>query len=64
MKTLLWVVVGLGIALVAWIPLNMADARDIPFGAAILGIIGSFVGGVIVLAAAIRWVRHGSVRAG
>jgi uncharacterized membrane protein YeaQ/YmgE (transglycosylase-associated protein family) len=64
MKTLLWVVIGIGIALAAWIPLNMADPRGIPFGAAVLGIVGSFVGGVIVLVAVIRCVRHGSARAG
>lgn len=64
MKTLLWVVIGIAVGILAWIPLNMADSRDIPFGAAILGIVGSFVGGVIVLVAVIGWVRRGSARAG
>jgi hypothetical protein len=64
MKPLLWVAIGIGIALVAWIPLNLADRRDIPFGAAILAIVGSVAGGIIVLVAVIRWVRRGSARTG
>ncbi len=62
MKTGLWIVVGLVIAAVAWVPLNLADPRDIPFIPAILAIVGSFVGGLIVLVAVVQWVRHGSAR--
>ena len=62
MKTVLWIAVGLVIAGVAWVPLNMTDPRDIPFIPAILAIVGSFVGGLIVLVAVVQWVRHGSAR--
>jgi len=58
MKTVLWVLIGLAIVAVAWIPLNLSDQRDIPFIPAILGLVGSFVGGIIALVAVIRWVRH------
>jgi hypothetical protein len=58
MKTVLWVLIGLAIVAVAWIPLNLSDPRDIPFIPAILGLVGSFVGGIIALVAVIRWVRH------
>ena len=60
MKTVLRLLIGLAIVVVAWIPLNMSDPRDIPFIPAILGIVGSFVGGIIVLVALIRWVRQAS----
>jgi NAD/NADP transhydrogenase beta subunit len=62
MKTVVWIVVGLVIAALAWVPLNLTDPRDIPFIPAILAIVGSFVGGVIVLVAVVQWVRHGSAR--
>jgi hypothetical protein len=62
MKTLLWVVIGLAIAIAAWVPLNTADPRDIPVGAAIFGVIGTLVGGVIVLVAVVRWVRRGAAQ--
>ena len=66
MRTLVWIAVGLAIVVLSWVPLNMADPRDIPFGAAILGFVGSIVGGVIALVAGIRWIRcdAGSGRAG
>ena len=60
MKTLLWVFIGIAIGIMAWVPLNLADRRDIPFGAAILAIVGSGAGGIIVLVAAVRWVRRGA----
>ena len=62
MKTVVWIVVGLVIAVAAWVPINLADPRDIPFIPAILAIVGSFVGGVIVLVAVVQWVRHAAAR--
>jgi hypothetical protein len=35
---MLKIAIGIAIALAAWVPLGMADARDIPFQAAILGV--------------------------
>jgi hypothetical protein len=58
MRTVLWIFIGLVIAGAAWVPLNLADPRDIPFIPAILGVVGSIVGGVIALAAIVRWVRY------
>ena len=60
MRTILWVVAGLFLAVMAWVPLNLAGPQDIPFGAAIFGIVGTFVGGIIVLVAVVHWVRQGS----
>jgi hypothetical protein len=60
MRTVLWLLVGLAIVVLAWIPLNLSDPRDIPFIPAILGIVGSVVGGVIALVAVVRWVRRGA----
>jgi NAD/NADP transhydrogenase beta subunit len=62
MKTVVWIVVGLVIAGLTWVPINLADPRDIPFIPAILAILGSIVGGIIVLVAIVQWVRHASVR--
>jgi len=61
MKTLIWIAIGIAIGLVSWIPINMADRGDIPFGAAILAIVSTFVGAIIVLVAVVQWVRHSSV---
>jgi hypothetical protein len=60
MKTVVWIVVGLVIAGLAWVPLNLTDPQDIPFIPAILAIVGSGVGGVIVLVAIVQWVRRAS----
>jgi len=60
MRTVLWLLVALVIVVLAWIPLNLSDPRDIPFIPAILGIVGSVVGGVIALVAVVRWVRQGA----
>jgi hypothetical protein len=60
MRTVLWLVIGLVIVVVAWIPLNLSDPRDIPFIPAILGLVGSVVGGVIALVAVVRWIRQAS----
>jgi hypothetical protein len=62
LKTVLWIVVGLLIAIGAWVPLNIADRHDIPFQAAVLGLVGTVIGGVIVIVAAVQWVRLGSKR--
>ena len=62
MRTVLWIVVGLVIAIGAWVPLNLAGRGDRPFGAAILGVVGTAIGGIIVLVAVVQWVRHGSGR--
>jgi hypothetical protein len=53
MRTVLWLVIGLVIVVVAWIPLNLSDPRDIPFIPAILGLVGSVVGGIIALVAVV-----------
>ena len=60
MRTMLRLLVALVIVVLAWIPLNLSDPRDIPFIPAILGIVGSVVGGVIALVAVVRWVRQGA----
>jgi len=60
MRTVLWVLVALVIVVLAWIPLNLSDPRDIPFIPAILGIVGSIISGVIALVALVRWVRQGA----
>jgi hypothetical protein len=58
MRNVVWLVVGLVIAGAAWVPLNLSDPRDIPFVPAILAIVGSVGGGVIVLVNLVQWVRH------
>ena len=64
MKHALWIVIGLAIAIAAWIPLNIdPDPRDIPVGAVILGVIGTLIGCIIVLVALIRLARQGASRA-
>jgi len=60
MRTVLWLLVALVIVVLAWIPLNLSDPRDIPFIPAVLDIVGSVVGGVIALVAVVRWVRRGA----
>ena len=64
MKTALWIIIGLAIAIAAWIPLNVdTDPRDIPIGAFIIGVVGSLIGGILVLVGVIRLVRRGASRA-
>jgi hypothetical protein len=60
MRTVLWLLVALVIVVLAWVPLNLSDPRDIPFIPAILGIVGSIISGVIALVAVVRWVRQGA----
>jgi hypothetical protein len=60
MKNAVWLVIGLVIAGASWVPLNLSDPRDIPFIPAIMGIVGSVLGGVIALVNLVRWVRHSS----
>jgi hypothetical protein len=62
MKNVLWIIVGLAIAGLAWVPLNLSDPRDIPFIPAVLGMVGTLVGGVIALLNVVQWVRHASAR--
>ena len=62
MKPWLWFIIGVAIAGCSWIPLNLADRRDIPFGAAILGLAGSLVGGVIALIAFVALVRRSAAK--
>ena len=59
---MLKVVIGLVIAVAAWVPINLAEPRDIPFGAAIFAIFGTFVGGIIVIVGLVQSVRRGSPR--
>jgi membrane associated rhomboid family serine protease len=58
MKIAIWIAIGIVIGVVSWIPINLADPGDIPFGAAILGIVGSVVGLVIVVVAAVQGMRR------
>jgi hypothetical protein len=60
MRTVLWLLVALVIVVLAWIPINLTDPGDIPFIPAILGIVGSVIGGVIALVGLVRWVRQGA----
>jgi hypothetical protein len=59
---MLKVLIGLVIAVAAWVPLNLSEPRDIPFQAAILGIFGTLVGGVLVLVGLVQWVRRAAPR--
>jgi hypothetical protein len=52
------IAIGVVIALVAWVPLSLSEPRDIPFQAAILGIVGTVVGGIIALVGLVRLVRR------
>ena len=62
MKSWVWAIAGLMITGFSWTPLNLADRRDIPFGAAILGVAGSLVGGVIALIAFMALLRQGPAK--
>src|SRR6266852_9342483 len=53
-----WIVVGLLIAIGAWMPLNFSHRGDIPFFAAILAFVGTIIGGIIVLVAVVTWLHH------
>jgi hypothetical protein len=59
---MLKVLVGIVIAVAAWVPLNLSDPRDIPFQAAILGIFGTLIGGSLVLLGLVQWVRRAAPR--
>ena len=62
MKNVVWIIVGLAIACLAWVPLNLSDPRDIPFIPAVLGMVGTLVGGVIALVNVVQWMRHAAAR--
>ena len=51
MKPFARIAVGIAIVIAAWIPLNMAGHYDIPFGEAVLAIVGTVIGGIIVVVA-------------
>jgi hypothetical protein len=55
------IIVGVVVIVAAWIPINLAEPRDIPFGAAILAILGTVVGGIIAIVGLVQWVRRGSM---
>ena len=52
--------IGIVIAVAAWVPLNLSDPRDIPFQAAVLGIFGTLIGGIIAIVGLVQWVRQNS----
>jgi hypothetical protein len=56
------IAIGIIIALVDWVPLNLSDPRDIPFQAAILGLFGTLIGAIIALVGLVQWARRGSAR--
>ena len=60
MKTILWMLAGIAIGILSWIPVNTADRYTIPFFEAILAIIGTVSGAIIVIVAAVKWIRHGN----
>ena len=60
MRTVMWIVVGTIIGIVSWIPVNTADRYTIPFFEAIIAFGGTIVGAIIVIVAAVKWIRHGS----
>jgi hypothetical protein len=49
MKPSIKILIGAAIATSAWIPISFADRGDIPFGAAMIAIIGSVIGGIVVI---------------
>ena len=57
---MLKLLIGLVIAVAAWVPLSMADPRDIAFQAAILGVFGTVIGAIIALVGLVQCVRRGS----
>jgi hypothetical protein len=59
---LLKIAIGVVIGVAAWIPLNLSDPRDIPFQAAILGIVGTVVGGIIAIVGLVQLLRRGSAQ--
>jgi len=48
MKTILWIVIGIMIGILSWVPANMADPHDIIAPLVIIAWLGTLVGGVIV----------------
>ena len=60
MKTLLWILIGIAVGLVSWVPVSLADRYTIPFFEVIIAFAGTFAGGAIVLVAAVKCVRYGS----
>jgi hypothetical protein len=63
MKPVFWIILGIPIAVLARIPINLTDPGDIPFGAAILGMLGTIVGAIIVPVAVVQWARRSARRA-
>ena len=60
MKTIVWIVGGIALAILSWIPVNTADRYTIPFFEAIIAFTGTIAGALIVIVAGLRWIRHGS----
>jgi hypothetical protein len=56
MKPSIKILIGVAVATSAWIPISFADRGDIPFGAAIIAIVGSAIGGLVVIDAVFRWL--------
>ena len=59
---MLKILIGLVIVIAAWVPLSLADPRDIPFQAAILGVLGTILGGILVVVGLVQWVRRAAPR--
>jgi hypothetical protein len=60
LKTILWILVGILIGILSWVPASMADPHDIIAQLVIIAWLGSLVGAVIVITATVNWIRHGS----
>jgi hypothetical protein len=59
---LLKIAIGIVIGIAAWVPLSLAEPRDIPFQAAILGILGTLIGAIFVIVGLVQWLRQPSPR--
>ena len=60
MKTILWIIAGIMIGILSWIPVNTADRYTIPFFEAVIAFAGTIAGAVIVIVSAVRWICYDS----
>ncbi len=57
MKPSIKILIGAAIAISAWNQISFADRGDIPFAAAmIIAIVGSAIGGLVVIDAMVQWL--------
>ena len=59
---MLKLVIGIAIGVASWVPLALSGPRDIPFQAAILGVLGTVVGGIIAIVGLVQLLRRASAR--